>query len=74
MLGRPGGTVRQRRDNPSISPSLREPAATGRGGDLNVDYQREAPLGAVVFFWTTTLIASWALMGLLVAGIWWVVT
>ena len=49
-------------------------SVTRRGDDLSVDYQREAPLGAVVFFWAASLIASWMLLALVVAGIWWVVT
>ncbi len=41
---------------------------------MSVDYQREAPLGAVVFFWAASLIASWVLLVSLVLGVWWVVT
>ena len=49
-------------------------SVTRRGDDLSIDYQREAPWGAVVCFWAASLIASWVLLGLAVAGIWWVVT
>ena len=73
-LGRIARTVRPRAENARISPSVREPAVTGKGGDLNVDYQREAPLGAVFCFWAATLIGSWTLLILAVAGIWWAVT
>ena len=45
---------------------------TGIG--ISEEHPREAPFVAVIGLWVATLLASWALLGLTVAGVWWLVT
>lgn len=44
------------------------------GGAVSVQYPRETPPGAIVSLWLATVLASWMLVGLVVAGVWWIVT
>ncbi len=46
----------------------------GRNGGMSAESLREVPVVAALCFWVTTLLTSWVLVGLVVAGIWWVVT
>ena len=46
----------------------------GRVDEVGVGYPRDISSAAVVSFWAATVLASWVLLGLAVAGIWWLVT
>jgi len=41
---------------------------------VSVEYAREVPFAAMVCFWVATLLSSWMLVGLVVAGIFWLAT
>jgi hypothetical protein len=49
-------------------------SVVGRVEETSVEYPREVSLAAGIFVWATTVLASWALVGFLIAGIWWLVT
>jgi hypothetical protein len=44
------------------------------GDEVSVAYPREVSNAAVACVWAATLLASWALVGFAVAGIWWLAT
>lgn len=41
---------------------------------LTAEYPRGTPFLAVICFWVASLLASWVLVGFMVAGIWWLFT
>jgi hypothetical protein len=45
-----------------------------RGDEVSVGYTREVSSAAVVCFWVASVLASWALVGFVVAAIWWLAT
>lgn len=45
-----------------------------RGDAVSIEYPRETPFGAVIYVWAATALASWVLVGFVVAGVWWIVT
>ena len=45
-----------------------------RAEETSVEYPREVSFAAGILVWATTVLASWALVAFVVAGIWWLVT
>ena len=45
-----------------------------RGDAVSIESPRETPFGAVIYVWAATALASWVLVGFVVAGVLWIVT
>lgn len=41
---------------------------------MSVQYPREVSFAAGICLWAAGVLASWALLGFVVAGVWWLVT
>jgi hypothetical protein len=67
------GHVRHEEDNASTIAIAGRPVVA-RGSDMSVGYPREVSNAAIACFWAATVLASWVLVGLVVAGIWVLVT
>ncbi len=68
-----GLPVRQEENNLFISSSQANRSVVVQGDGKSAAYTREVSIAAVVCVWAATILASWALVGLVAAGIWWLV-
>jgi hypothetical protein len=64
-----------RREENNAPPSLMSQGPVlARGDEVSVAYRHELSNAAVAWVWAATLLASWALVGFVVAAIWWLAT
>ena len=45
-----------------------------RGDTMSVEYPRETPFETVIWVWAATALASWVLVLLAAAGLWWIIS
>ncbi|CAN5758426.1 hypothetical protein BH20ACT14_BH20ACT14_13850 [soil metagenome] len=65
MLSETGRTI------PCIPTTQANREVTETSNGLSAEYPRGTPFVAVICFWVASLLASWVLVGFVVAGIWW---